>query len=292
MLLERIIEALIPGITVGCIYALFALGFVILFSVTKLFNIVIGEFGMFSGMIAAGLYAAGLPLFVAVVGGIVGATLAGAAVWQIVFARPWAKGYSVMNMKLITITLMLVSIGGAFIIWGTWYKELPPFTKTSLVLGSVRIGAQYPWIWGVLLLVIGGLVFLFDHTLVGKGLRACAEQPVAAKLIGVNINSMAFYSFVLAAAIGALAGVVVVPVTSVYYAKGIYFVMYGLFAAMVGGPNKVEGAIAGGLFLGVIEALAGAFISTKFMTAIAIGCFIALLVIRPQGIFAVKEEEI
>lgn len=291
-MIEIFVEALIPGITQGCIYGLFAIGFVILFSVTKLFNLVIGEFGMISGMISATLYLVGLPLFVAVICGIVVSTLISAAVWQVVLARFWAKGYSVMNMKLITITLMLVSIGGAFIIWGTWYKELPPFTDIPLRVGSIYINSQAPWIWGVLLLVIVGLVILFDRTLVGKALRACAQQPIAAGLVGIDINSMAFYSFVLAAAVGALAGVVVVPLTTVYYAKGIYFVMYGLFASMAGGPDRMEGAIAGGLFLGVIEALAGAFISTRFMTAIAIGCFIVLLTIRPHGILGIKEEEI
>jgi branched-chain amino acid transport system permease protein len=292
VLVERFLDALIPGITLGCIYALFAVGFVVLYSVTKLFNIIIGEFGMLGGMIGATLYLAGLPLFVAVIGGIVASTLIGAGVWQIVFLRPWARGYSITNMKLITMTLLVISVGAAQVVWGTWYKDLPPFTEFTLMIGSTYIGAQDPWIWGILLLVVTGLVFFFDRTLVGKALRACADQPVAASLVGIKTNSMAFYAFVLSAALGAIAGIVVVPVTKVHYAQGIFFVFYGLLAAMAGGPTKFEGAIAGGLFLGIIESLAGAFISAKFMTVIAVGSFVLLLIIRPQGILAAKEEEI
>jgi len=252
----------------------------------------IGEFGMVGGMIGATLYAAGMPLYASVIIAIVAATVISAMIWYAVFRRPFAKGTSIMNLKLITIALTLLSVGVAYLLWGTNYKELPPFSKSELILGTVHIDPQAPWIWGVLLLVVAGLSFLFDHTLVGKALRASADQPIGARLVGIDPNSMAFYAFTLAGALGSIAGIVVVPITMTYYANGVFLTLSGLLAAMAGGPNRAEGAIMGGLFLGVIQSLVGAFISSKYMTVITLACFIVILLIRPQGILGVKEEEL
>lgn len=286
-----VLEALIPGLTVGCIYALVALGFVVLYNVTKMYHILIGEFTMLGGMIGATLFAAGIPLFASILLAIVSATIISAAVWYIVFHRPFARGASIMNLKLITIALTLVSVGIAYLVWGTFYKELPNFAKIDFNIGTVHVSPQAPWIWGVLLLAVAGLSFFFDRTLVGKALRASSDQPTGARLVGIDPNSMAFYAFTLAGALGAIAGIVVAPVTMTYYGTGITFTLNGLLAAMAGGPNRSEGAILGGLFLGVIESLVGAFISSQFMTVIAVVCFIIILVIRPQGILGVKEQE-
>ena len=103
---------------------------------------------------------------------------------------------------------------------------------------------------------------------------------------------MAFCAFVLSGALGSIAGIVVVPITMTYYANGVFLTLSGLLAAMAGGPTRVEGAIMGGLFLGVIQSLVGAFISSKYMTIITLACFIVILLIRPQGILGVKEEEL
>ena len=175
---------------------------------------------------------------------------------------------------------------------GECWGRLPPFSKIEISIGTVHIDPQTPWIWGVLLLVVAGLSVLFDHTLVGKALRASADQPIGARLVGINPNSMAFYAFVLAGALGSIAGIVVVPITMTYYANGVFLTLSGLLAAMAGGPTRAEGAIMGGLFLGVIQSLVGAFISSKYMTIITLACFIVILLIRPQGILGIKEEEL
>jgi branched-chain amino acid transport system permease protein len=290
--LSLFLEAFIPGLTQGCIYALVALGFVVLFSVTKMYHVMIGEFGMAGGMIGASLYAAGWPLYASVLVAIVATTVISILIWLAVFHRPFAKGASIMNLKLITIALTLVSVGIAYLLCSTNYKELPSFSNIEFKLGLVRIDPQAPWIWGVLLLVVAGLSLLFDHTLVGKALRASADQPIGARLVGINPNSMAFYAFVLAGALGGIAGIVVVPITMTYYANGVFLTLSGLLAAMAGGPTRFEGAILGGLFLGILQSLIGAFFSSKYMTVITLACFIAVLLIRPEGILGIKEEEL
>ena len=142
------------------------------------------------------------------------------------------------------------------------------------------------------MLVVAVLSVLLDRTLIGKALRASSDQPVGARLVGINPQTMAFVAFVIAGTLGATAGAVVVPITMTNYSNGLFLSLNGALAAMVGGPNRAEGAILGGLFLGIIESLAGAFISSQFGMAITLGCFIILLLIRPQGILGVKEEEV
>lgn len=290
-MLDIFLEAFIPGLTQGCIYALVALGFVVLFSVTKMYHIMIGEFGMAGGMIGAGLYAARLPLYASAVLAVVATTAISAVLWWVVFRRPFARGASIMNLKLMTIALTMVSVGVAYLAWGTNYKELPAFSDFDFNIRTVHVDSQAPWIWGVLVLVVAGLSFALDHTIVGKALRASADQPVGARLVGINPRTMAFYAFVLAGALGGIAGVVVVPITMTYYGNGVFLTLSGLLAAMAGGPNRPEGAILGGLFLGVVHSLVGAFISSKYMTVIALSCFILILLIRPQGILGSREEE-
>lgn len=291
-LYQLILEALVPGVTQGCIFALVALGFVVVFSVSRLYHLMIGEFGMLGGMIAATLSAAKVPLVGSIAVGIAAAILLSAVIWYGLLSRPYARGASAMNLKLVTIALMLVSMGGAYLIWGTYYKELPYFTTGSLRLLGVSINPQAPWVLGILLVVVGGLKLLFDHTLLGKAFRASADSSVGAQIVGIDHRAMAGYAFLLAGGLGAVAGIIVAPITMAYYGSGLYLTLHGLLAAMVGGPNRVEGAIIGGLVLGVVESLAGAFISSQFMTAIALGLFVVILILRPQGILGTREHAV
>ncbi|MFC1938504.1 branched-chain amino acid ABC transporter permease [Chloroflexota bacterium] len=290
-MLERILEALISGITQGCIFALIALGLVIVFRVTKLWNVLIGEFAMLGSMIGATLYATGLPMFAVIIVPIIAVAILGAAVWQVVFRRPFAKTGATFDLVQVAVALILVSMGTAYLIWGTFVKDFPSFIDFELNVAGISIHPQTPWIWGVLVLGVAGLSYLFERTSLGRALRASAQQPTAARLMGINIHTMAFYSFILSAAIGALAGVVLAPLMMAHYQRGLYLLVGGLLAFLAGGPTKVEGAIGGGLFMGLIESFTGAFISSTYMTVIAVGSFIVVLAIRPQGILGIREEE-
>ena len=280
------------GITLGCIYAFVALGFVIVYSMTRLFNLAAGAFVMLGAMLASTFYELDFPLFLSLVLAVIVTGAIGAIAWLLFLHHPYSTGASSLTLLLIIVTLAIAFMGIAYVIWGTVPKSLPYFTDFKPIIANVTMSPQTPWIWGILLLAVGGLIFLFDRTLLGRAFRACSEQPLAASLMGINPRSMACLSFALAALLGGIGGVVLIPLTSANYAMGLGLAIKGCLAAMVGGMDRIEGAIIGGLLLGLLESFAGGFISTAFMEAIALGIFIVILLIRPEGILGIKEEEL
>lgn len=286
-LYQIIIQSLIDGFTMGSIYAIIGLGFMIVFNVTQLFNLLQGEFVMIGAMIGAGLYAAGVPLVLAIIISIIATSLIGGAIWGIFLHRPLAKGSSHVSMLLILTILILFVKGLGQIIFGQQYRELPYFLNIDPIhLGDVTISPQSPVIWGVLICLVVSLGFLYGHTLLGKGLRACSEQPLAARLMGINPHKMAILSFILAAALGSLAGIVLIPYMMASYSMGLHLTLKGMLAAAVGGINKVEGVIVGSMFFGMVESLYANFgpHGTEYYTIVALGVFILALLIRPHGI--------
>lgn len=290
-LIEQTLWVLFSGITLGCIYAFVALGFVIVYSMTKMFNLCAGEFVMLGAILAGIFYGFGFPLFLSIALSLIICGAIGAITWLVFLHHPYSSGASPLTLLLVIAALAIVSMGSAYMIWGTAPRSLPEFTHLKLVVAGVTIPPQFLWVWGVTALAVGFLFFLLDRTLVGKAFRACSENPVAARLMGINPNFMAFLSFVLAAMLGGIAGVISAPVTTASYAMGLGMTIKGCLAAMLGGIDRAQGAIIGGLILGLAESFAGGFISTEFMEAIALGLLIAILLFRHEGIFGIREEK-
>lgn len=282
---EQIGQVIISGLTMGSIYAIIGIGLAVTYNVTRIFNFCQGEFVMIGGMLSASFYSLGLSLPLSI-GLAIGITaIIGAAIWLLFLDRPFARHSPLVTLILITVALSIVVSGGVYIGWGTPFRELPSFANISPIrLGEMIIDPQVPWIWGGLLALVAGLTFLFDHTLLGKGLRACSEQPIGARLTGINPRSMAFFSFILASLTGSIAGVLVTPLTMTSFGVGLGYSIKGLLAAMVGGITKIHGVIVGGMILGLVESLAGGFISSTYMDAAGLAVLIILLLYRPEGI--------
>jgi branched-chain amino acid transport system permease protein len=291
MLADHIVQVLLGGVTIGCIYVLCGFGFMIVFSVTKLFNFAQGEFVMLGGMFAAVVYACGVPLAVAIILGITMATLVSGVLWYGWIRNPLRRGAASMTLILLTLGFDTIVSGGALVAWGTNYRELPYYfgQVSPLHIGGAVVSPQAPWVWGTLLLSVVGLTMLFDHTSIGKAFRGCSEQPVAARLVGINPQIMTFFAFVLAGALGAIGGVVLAPITMTNYGIGFTFTVKGLLAAVVGGINRAQGVVAGGLVLGLAENISAGFISTEYCEVIALSIFAVILLFRPQGILGIAE---
>src|SRR5262249_21439824 len=140
------------------------------------------------------------------------------------------------------------------------------------------------WILGISACIVLGLWYLLARSALGQSLQACAENMMAARLMGIDANRMMLLSFVLAAGIAALGGILVAPITSLQFDSGRLFSIYGFIAVAIGGMNSFAGAVLGGLFLGVIGQLAAAYISSIFSNALALGILLAVLIFRPQGL--------
>jgi branched-chain amino acid transport system permease protein len=289
---DQFVQYLITGLTQGSIYGLVALGFTIIYAVTRIINFAQGEFVMLGGMISFTLaHSAGLPLAASAPVSLLGAAAVGAVMY--LFAIRPARNASVVSLIIMTIGAAIFIRGIAGEVWSVDPVRPPFFTgKESIPILGAFIHPQALWIIGTTLVVTILLHLFLSYTMVGKALKACAVNPGAAGLVGINAKSMALIAFVLAAALGGVAGIVMAPMTLTAYNVGVMIGLKGFVAASIGGFKSPVAGVIGGLLLGVVEALAvaanwGPFTSS-YKDAIAIFVLLLILLLR-SGRLAAEE---
>ena len=252
---DQFLQYLISGLTMGSIYALVGLGFTIIYAVTRIINFAQGEFVMLGGMLSFTLAVSiGLPLAPAIILSILIAAVIGAIMY--LFAIRPARNASVVSLIIITIGVAIFIRGIAGVGWGVDFVRPPYWTGSeSIRFFGAYIHPQALWIIGTTLAVTVLLHFFLSYTMVGKALKACAINPRAAGLVGVNAKTMALIAFVLAAAIGGIGGAVMAPLTLTSYNVGVMLGLKGFVAASIGGFKSPIAAVVGGITLGIIESL-------------------------------------
>jgi branched-chain amino acid transport system permease protein len=289
MFLELFFQYLVAGLTYGTIYAIVAIGFNIVYTTTGIINFAQGEFVMLGGMIAVSLDAF-LPLPLAVAAAVVLTMVAGALI-EMTFIR-WLVKPSVLRLIIITIGISILVREAALHIWGEGVRALPYFTGneiSALDLGGVRVSPQVLWTLGVCSVIVIALNAFFQYTMLGREMRACASNRDAAALCGIPTKNMVTLSFALAAGIGALAGAVVSPITQTSYAIGTGLAIKGFTVAILGGLGNSMAAVAAGFILGILESFSIWVMPTAYKDAIAITILLAMLFVRPSGLFGNKE---
>lgn len=287
---DQIVQVIISGITQGCIYTMMGLSIAVVFNVTRMFDISQGQYAMLGAMLTCVFRISGLSTPLAVFLALVIPLVVGLFVWRIIFYGPSQK-YPTLTLIMITFALAMLIEGIAFLVLGTDTRITPAYLNTSPIrIGKATILPQVPLISATLVLMVVGLALLFGHTLVGKALRACYEQPVAARLVGVNPKRSMYFSFLLAVGLGAIGGIIMVPITAASYNMGLPLVVKGFLAAIVGGISRFQGVIAGGLTLGLIESIAAGFISSSYASIIALTIFVIALLFRPHGLLGIKDD--
>jgi branched-chain amino acid transport system permease protein len=277
--LDQLSQYLVTGITSGAIYAIVALGFTIIFSVTGVINFAQGEFVMLGGMVSYWLLSGlNLPAPLAFVLSVVIVTLVGIALERLAIRT--ARGASAVSLIIITIGASIFIRGIAGQLWGKDAVALPPFTgETPIAFLGARINPQSLWVIGVTLVMMLALQLLFKFTMLGKALRACSSNPMAASLLGVNAKTMSLFSFGLSACMGAIAGIVIAPIAFTSYGVGTTLGLKGFAAAALGGFESHLLAVVGGLVLGIAEAI-GASRFSAYKDAIAMVVLFLVLYIR------------
>ncbi|MET4491227.1 branched-chain amino acid ABC transporter permease [Bradyrhizobium sp. LA7.1] len=284
------LQYIATGITIGAIYALIALGASIIFNATQAINFAQGEFVMLGGLSAACLGEAGFSLPLAVLIALILAILAGAMV--ALFATYAARRGSIEAVIIMTIGAASLMRGLADVVWGRNTHQLQPFSgETPLQVGGVAIQPQSVWIGGVTLMVLVVLVQFFRRTLSGKAFLAASYNRLGAQLVGVNVAKTILGSFMLAAGLGAVAGIVVAPVTLSYSEMGLPLGLKGFSAAILGGLGSGPGAVLGGIVLGLVETLAAGYVSSSYKDAIGFLLIILVLMFAPSGLLGHAEEE-
>jgi branched-chain amino acid transport system permease protein len=278
------------GLTAGAIYALVALGFSIVYNATHAINFAQGEFVMVGGMGAVSLVAMGLPLWAAVPLAVLGAMIVGLLVERLAIEP--ARNADVVTLIIITIGVALFLRGLAQVLWDKRIHPLPAFSGSEPVaLAGATIVPQSLWVLGGAAVAVLGLGWFFNRTLFGKGMRATAHNPLAARLMGIDTRWVMRASFALAALLGALGGVLTAPITFTSYDVGVMLGLKGFAAAMLGGLGSFGGAVAGGLLLGLIEGLGAGFVSSAYKEAIAFVVILAVLFFLPGGLFGASRGE-
>jgi branched-chain amino acid transport system permease protein len=281
---SQLFQYFITGLTVGSIYAMVAIGFNIIYNVTEIINLAQGEFVMLGGLIMVFCHAVlGLPLILAFPATVVLVTLVGILLDRLAI-RPIRRP-SVLTLIIATIAASIIIKGTAMFIWGKDPLDLPAFSGRIPInfLGAV-IQPQYFWVIGFLIIIVIGLTFFFDKTILGKAMSACADNPDAASLVGINVKHMIMLSFALSAGIGAVAGIIVTPISLMEYDRGAMLAVKGFGAVILGGLGSFPGAILGGLILGTIESLGAGLLSSGYKDAYALIVLLAVLFIKPSGI--------
>lgn len=277
---EQLAQYLVSGVTLGSVYAIVAIGFTIIFNVTGIINFAQGEFVMLGGMFSYSLLqGASLPAPLAFLIAIAATAAVGFLLerWAI---RP-ARNHSVISLIIITIGASILIRGLAGQLWGKDSVPLPAFSgEAPIQLGSATLQPQSLWVIGTMLVVMGALKLVLDYTLLGKALRACAINRRAAGLLGIDSRAMSLISFSLSAGLGALAGIVIAPMTLTSYDVGVMLGLKGFAAAALGGFGSQLGAMAGGVFLGLAESMGAAFISSAYKDAIALLILFVVLLRR------------
>ncbi|WP_026620798.1 branched-chain amino acid transport system permease protein (plasmid) [Ensifer sp. WSM1721] len=282
--MPELMQFLLSGITVGAVYALVALGFTIIYNASDVVNFAQGEFVMLGGMFTVFAFEAGLPLPLAALLAIIATAAIGVALNKLAIEP--ARGAPVVSLIIITIGASIFIRGLTQTAFDKQLHRFPAFSgDTPIAIAGATILPQSLWVITGALAIFVGLWLFFTRTLTGRAVLATANNRIAAQLVGINTKYVMTLSFALSAAIGALAGVLVTPITLTGYDIGIALALKGFAAAMLGGMGNPKGALVGGLLLGVIEAMTAGYLSSQYKDAAAFVIILAVLFAMPQGLF-------
>jgi branched-chain amino acid transport system permease protein len=286
-----LLQAFFGGLTSGSVYAMIAIGFALVYRSTGIINFAHGEFVMLGALLAISVLAGlKLPVAVAALIAVLGAAAIGAAMERLLM-RP-VRLQPPFVAILLTVAASYLSRGTAMNIWGKDPLPLPSFSgDQSLFIAGAAVVPQAIWILAAAVMTVILLSVFLNRTVYGKALRACAENPRAASLVGINVGSMTMLSFALSASIGAMAGILITPMTGMDFQMGFVLAMKGLTGAIIGGLDRVSGVIAGALLLGLIEGFAAAYISSLMKESISFLVLIIILAARPQGLLSSRRAQ-
>ena len=282
--MPEFLQFVFSGLTIGAIYALVALGFTLIYNASDVINFAQGEFVMIGGMVTFFAVSAGFPLPIAALIALFAAILVGILL-HVVAIEP-AKGASAVTLIIITIGASIFLRGLASVVFDKNFHSYPPFAGSEPIrVGGATILPQSLIVLAGTLVIVIALWALSTRTMVGKAMTATAANRLAARLVGINTAVIVGVSFALSAAIGAIGGILVTPITLTNYDVGTLLALKGFAAAMLGGIGHPLGAVVGGLIVGLLESFGAGYVSSAYKDAVAFLVILGVLFVMPQGLF-------
>lgn len=292
MNLSQLPQQILNGIFTGSIYALFALGYTLIFGVLDILNLAHAAIFMLGAMVSWWLVSnQGWNLAPAFVAAVVVSGLLGVVLDKVAFLRLRKRGAGHLSPLISSIGMALVFVGLARLLFNPDRKQFPfeAFPQVYFDMGNVRISLLNVIILVVSLAMMAGLTWLVRYTTFGKAMRAVAENPRAAAILGVNIEGVITRTFFIASALGGAAGVLYgMSLNSIEPTMGNQVELKALAIIILGGLGSIPGAVAAGFLIGLIETLSVAFRLSSFDDAFVFLALFLVLLIRPQGLFGQK----
>ena len=284
--MELFVQQVLAGLATGGIYACMALAIVMIYQAIDHINFAQGEMAMFSTFIGWQLLQWGVPYWPAFILTIALSFLAGIAIERAVF-RP-IRNAPVLSHVVVFIALFAILNSLAGFIWDFGIKPFPTPFGTAPLLGSGLISAHQAGMIGVTILVLILLYGFFRYSSTGLAMRAAASNPESARLVGIRVGWMVALGWGMAAAIGAVGGLLIAPVVFLDPNMMLRILLYGFAGAVLGGLTSPGGAVIGGLTVGVLENLVGTYlprVGSELKLPIALFIIVTVLVVRPGGLF-------
>jgi len=285
------IQLLIAGIATGAIYALIAVGFALLWQTSGTINFAQGEFVMVPGFIILGLMAVfNIGLMLAFVLTLIITLFLFGFLFKRLLVEPLIK-YGDFPLVIATIGLGILLKEGTKLVAGArgvFFPEL--FPKHILNIGSIKVSSSDLVMLGMAVLIIIVLQLFLNRTFIGRSMQATAQNSDVARVLGIDVDRMVLYTFLINAALVTVAALLITPSYLAKFSNGETLGLLAFMAAIVGGFNQVRGALIGGFLIGILENLGAFYISSQYRTAFPIILLILVILFKPEGIFGRPEE--
>jgi len=280
-----LLEQLVHGLTLGSLYAMVAAGLALMFGVVRLINFAHGEFYMLGGYAFWYAYAVlGWPYPVAGLAAVAAMGLFGLAYERAVIRTILSRTWHVQLIATLATSITLTNL--AILLFGTQPKEVPTRLSAAILdVGGVRLAWQRIVVLVVAVALFAGLEWFVGHTKLGKAMRAMSQNREACAVVGIDVQHVALAAFGLSAGLAAAAAAVVSPLFNIFPDVGALLTLKAFAAVIVGGFGFVKGAIAAAFLIGLAESLAAGYVSYAYKDAIAFVVMVAVLLVRPQGLF-------
>jgi branched-chain amino acid transport system permease protein len=289
--MDQFVQLLFAGIATGAIYALAAIGFTLVWQTSQTINFAQGEFVMLPAILAlAARDLLGLPFWAA----LIVATAVFLLLFGLGFKRllvdPMLK-HGVLPLAIATMALSILMKEGAKDGYSAQAAQFPSLVPEGVVhvLGAA-ISLRDIAVFVVAVAAIVALQLFVTRTRLGRTMQATAQNPTVARILGIRVERMILLTFLINAALAALASYLISPIYLAKFSNGEFIGLAAFIAAIVGGFNQVRGALAGGFVVGLVDNLAAAYVSSGYRTAVPLGLLVVFILFKPEGLLGRREE--
>jgi len=283
-------EQIFSGLIIGSFYSLMALGFVLVYKATDVLNFAQGDLMMLGPFFALTLATVlKLPLLIAIIGSIVLTSFIGYLMDRLVVRK--MVGHSLFAIVLATLAISIIIRSLAGLGWGHQLHSMPEiFSNIPFDIESIAISPNQLWVIGISIGLVILFYIFFQFTNIGISFRAASQNQMGSVYCGISVKKVFTYSWVMSGFVGAIGGILIAPVSMLQVDLG-YLALLAFPAAILGGMRSIPGAIVGGIILGIMESLAGAYMADWIKNIFPWLALIIILLIKPEGLFGVHKRK-